>query len=136
VDRKYRELANPAKWAQVLAEYPSLRLNLAHFGAESKDWRNAIARLILERENVYTDISYRGVEEGYYAKLRKFLDRHVRSDREKLMSHIIFGSDFMVNLMAIESYGRYMDYFANTDEFALAEKEMLCSKNPERFLFI
>lgn len=136
VDKKYAHLAHPDKWAMVLSNYPNLRLNLAHFGAANENWRKAIANLILENYNVYTDISYRGVDKEYYDNLRKLLDSHASDKREKLMERIIFGSDFMINLMSIESYGKYLQYFTDTLVFSAMEKDMLCSKNAERFLFI
>ncbi|MFA4837831.1 MAG: amidohydrolase family protein [Dehalococcoidia bacterium] len=135
-DRKYAKLAHPEKWATVLDNYPNLRLNLAHFGAANKGWRKAIAELILKHDNVYTDISYRGVNKKYYEVLRKFLDGHTSDERKKLMERIIFGSDFMINLMSIDSYRTYMKYFAETLAFTAAEKDLLCSKNTERFLFL
>jgi hypothetical protein len=136
VDKKYAHFAHPDKWAMVLGNYPNLRLNLAHFGAANENWRKAIANLILKYNNVYTDISYRGVDKKYYENLRKLLDSHASDKREKLMERIIFGSDFMINLLSIESYGKYLQYFTDTLVFSAMEKDMLCSKNAERFLFI
>ena len=136
VDNRYAGFAHPGKWAQVLEEYPNLRLNLAHFGADNEEWRKAIAQLILTYDNVYTDISYRGVDTGYYDKLQKFLNSYAAAERDKLMERIIFGSDFMINLMAIESYSKYMKNFAQTSAFSAMEKDMFCNRNPESFLFI
>jgi hypothetical protein len=134
-DKKYTAFAHPEKWARVLERYPDLRLNLAHFGAENDGWRKAITELIMAYENVYTDISYRGVDRSYYFGLREFLDNYSNDDRTRIMERIIFGSDFMISLMEIESYSKYMKYFAGTKEFTAGEKEKLCSINPERFLF-
>ncbi len=136
VDKKYKQFSDPDKWTKVLDKYPNLRLNLAHFGAKNKKWRKAIAKLILEHKNVYTDISYRGVDKGYYKVLKKFLDDCSTKDKEKLMKRIIFGSDFMINLMSIDTYGTYMKYFSETTSFTAEEKDLFCSKNPERFLFL
>jgi hypothetical protein len=136
VDENYTNLAHPDKWAIVLQNYPNLRLNLAHFGAANENWRKRIANLILNYNNVYTDISYRGVNKQYYDDLRRFVDIYTYQKREKLMNRIIFGSDFMINLMSIESYGKYLQYFAESLAFSAMEKDMFCSKNAERFLFI
>jgi Amidohydrolase len=137
VDKKYSNFASPAKWAKVLAqtEYKQLRLNLAHFGgAERDDWRDMIADLVLQYENVYTDISYQGVDQKIYAKLKLFLDSK-GTDRKRLLEKIIFGSDFMINLQDIATYGTYLQYFAETSALTLEEKEMMCHGNAMKYLF-
>ena len=137
VDKKYKEFASPAKWAKVLAqkENKQLRLNLAHFGgAERDDWRDQIADLVLQYENVYTDISYQGVDKKIYAKLKLFLDSK-GTDRKRLLEKIIFGSDFMINLQDIATYGTYLQYFAETSALTLEEKEMMCHGNAMKYLF-
>jgi hypothetical protein len=136
VDDKFSEFSNPEKWEMVLKEFPDLRLDLAHYGAKDKEWRNKITELILNYPNVYTDISYRGVDIKYYDELRKYLDGFENSKREKIMDKIIFGSDFMINLMAIDSYEPYMNYFSQTKAFSINEKEKFCSINPEKYLYI
>ena len=138
VDKIYRNFASPAKWSKVLAqpEYRQLRLNLAHFGgADRDDWRDQIADLVLKYENVYTDISYQGVDKTIYAKLKLFLDRR-GVDRQRLLEKIIFGTDFMINLQDIATYGTYLQYFAETRALTLEEKELLCNGNAMRYLFL
>ncbi len=138
VDKKYREFASPAKWAKVLQQkqYEQLRLNLAHFGGvERDDWRDLVAELVLNYANVYTDISYQGVDRKIYGKLKLFFDSK-GADRQRLMEKIIFGSDFMINLQDITTYGTYLQYFAETGAFTLEEKEQLCNRNAMRYLYL
>ncbi len=138
VDKKYSKFASPAKWAKVLAqqEFKQLRLNLAHFGgAERDDWRDQIADLVLKYDNVYTDISYQGVDKKIYVKLKRFLDSK-GADRQRLLEKIIFGTDFMINLQDIATYGTYLQYFGETSELTLEEKELLCHKNAMKYLFL
>ncbi|WP_076790063.1 amidohydrolase family protein [Chlorobium sp. KB01] len=139
VDQKYREFASPFKWAKVLEQqkYNKLRLNLAHFGGvERDDWRERIAEFLLIYDNVYTDISYQGVDEKIYSKLKLFLDRFGADERKRLIRKIIFGSDFMINLMNIEKYSTYLEYFAETEALTLVEKELLCHTNAMKFLYL
>lgn len=136
VDDKYKEFSDPKKWGNVLDEYGDLRLNLAHFGADNPEWSKKIIQLILRYDNVYTDISYQGVNREYYNYIKDRLNNYGTDDRNKLYERIIYGSDFMINLLVVESYSQYMRYFAETPMFSLSEKDMFCSKNPERFLFI
>lgn len=138
VDKRYSKFASPAKWSKVLAqsEFKQLRLNLAHFGgAERDDWRDQIADLVLQYENVYTDISYQGVDKKSYTKLKLFLDSK-GADRKQLLEKIIFGTDFMINLQDIETYGTYLQHFADTRALTLEEKELLCHGNAMRYLFL
>jgi hypothetical protein len=136
VDKKYKELSHPKKWAKVLDTYKELRLNLAHFGADNEEWREAIVQLMIQYKNVYTDISSRGVDEKYYGELKKFIGRRDPDVKDVLMKRIIFGSDFMINLMKIDSYAKYMQYFAETDAFTVSEKDMFCCNNAETFLYL
>jgi len=139
VDKKYREFTNPTKWEKVLQQkqFEKLRLNLAHFGGvERVDWRDKVADLVLKYENVYTDISYQGVDQNIYGKLKLFFDRYDAATRSRLLKKIIFGSDFMINLQDIETYGTYLQYFADTKAFTLEEKDLLCHTNAMRYLFL
>ena len=146
VKKAYKEFSSPYKWESVLKKYSKLRLNLAHFGGvERSEWRKKIADMILEVDpkngqyiysNFYTDISYQGVDEKSYDKLKRFLDGYDRMSRRRLVERIIFGTDFMINLQDINAYSAYLDYFFKTGTLTLEEKDMLCNKNAERFLFL
>lgn len=148
VDKKYRNYSSPEKWAKVLGFavkqgdreveiYNQLRLNLGHFGGAGRDdWRDKVAELALSYDNVYTDISYQGVDEKIYGKLKQFLDHFSAAERKVLLDKIIFGSDFMINLQDIETYGKYLEYFANTEAFTLDEKHQLCHVNAMKYLYL
>ncbi|WP_164926985.1 amidohydrolase family protein [Chlorobaculum tepidum] len=154
VDDDFKNFSSPYKWEQVLdytdeknnKPFERLRLNLAHFGgADSKVWRKKIADMILKKdtvsskykyENLYTDISYQGVDKKSYDALKDLLDRYDSAERARLIERLIFGSDFMINLQDINSYSQYLDFFFKTNALTLEEKDMLCNKNAERFLFV
>jgi hypothetical protein len=150
VDPAYRAYASPDKWAKVLGEkdkefvavfgqkdFSRLRLDLAHFGgAECDEWRNKVVDLIMKYDNVYTDISYQGVDQKIYEKMKRFLDSLSAIDRARLMERIIFGTDFMINLQDIERYSQYLDYFAQAKGFTLTEKDWLCNRNAMCYLYL
>ncbi len=154
VKKDYKDFSSPYRWEKVLdyhdenGEKPfrKLRLNLAHFGGvDGVDWGKKIADMILEGdpengqykyENLYTDISYQGVDKQSYVELSGFINKYDAEQRARLIERIIFGSDFMINLQDISSYSSYLQYFFDTDVFTLEEKDMLCNKNAERFLFV
>lgn len=143
----YKDFANPARWEKVLAVYPKLRLNLAHLGYDNGDnevmtglfseesWRRVAADLACKYDNVYVDISYRGVKPSYYEELRKLLESLTDPVQKRLEDKIIFGSDFMINLMSIDSYSKYMQNFMSSS-LGVVLMDKFCHINPERFLFI
>ena len=149
-----KKFTSIAKWVTVLKEYPTLKLNLAHFPMQEKimwiipDFRHprlkAILSLLLTRENgnikyenVYVDFSNRAVSDKYYKSLKKVIDEQSEDDREIMKSRILFGSDYTVNLMTkeIDSYNKYLDIFSKTELLEPEEKHSFCCTNPERFLF-
>ncbi|HNY09948.1 MAG TPA: amidohydrolase family protein [Candidatus Wallbacteria bacterium] len=130
---------SPARWEDVLKRYPKLILNLAHFGRQmanpTGDWAVKICGLMLKYDNLYADFSFNGVDPKYYEAMRKLIDRSPQEINEKLYKRILFGSDFMMSLLKIQSYSKYIDQFSSTPFFGSNEKDAFCSANPERFLF-
>ncbi|MFA5308490.1 MAG: amidohydrolase family protein [Dehalococcoidales bacterium] len=136
-----------SKWASVLAAYPSLKINIAHFPANGRrffglvppaeqDRLQAIIALVLKYENVYADFAMRGASERYYRNLRFIIDSLPdKKHREKLTERILFGSDFAINLFSVDSYNRYIQIFSGTPYLTAEQKRLFCSVNPERFLF-
>lgn len=42
----------------------------------------------------------------------------------------------MINLQDITNYSSYLDYFARTASFSIAEKGRMCGRNVMNYLFI
>ncbi|HOJ52809.1 MAG TPA: amidohydrolase family protein [Syntrophales bacterium] len=138
-DSAYR--TDPARWEEVLKRYPELKLNLAHMGHEGKRrwgifprkaWRKKVLNLVDKYENVYTDFSCLAFDDSFYEDLRKTLDQAPK----KLRQRILFGSDFMINLLWIDSYNDYLARFLKTRYLTTEERHLFCSVNPCRFLKI
>ena len=83
------------------------------------------------------DFSNRGVKDYHYRLLRKVTDgfQDEPEKQQKLRHRIMFGIDYTVNLMSIDSYNQYLDIFSRTTHLTAEEKHLFCSENPERFLF-
>ncbi|NVN99404.1 MAG: amidohydrolase [Geobacteraceae bacterium] len=133
------DFTNPARWEQVLEKYPRLKLNFAHLGSQSKkdyffikrhDWRDRIIALMGRFPNVHADISYVAQSDAYYQELKTLCNEH-----PILLERLLFGSDFMINLLDLESYNCYLELFRDTGYLNIAEKESLCRVNAERFLW-
>lgn len=143
VDGKAKEYTSPETWGAVLAKFPQLYINFAHFGSQGKilgiipehGWREKIIELMLRYPNVYTDFSCLAFDDSYYASLARLLDRYSGKELTRLRERILFGSDFMINLMWSPSYNTYLDTFFRTGRLDKETKENFCSVNPERFLF-
>jgi len=147
IDKNAEENSSPKRWKHVLkkSEFKDMKINFAHFGRQDKtfgiipkkEWENTILELIGTNENVYADFSYRGVDEKYYLYLNNLIDK--QSDhafKKKLRQRILFGSDFMINLLDVDSYNDYLRQFAEvTGSVSDEDKNLFCSSNPEDFLF-
>jgi len=129
-----RYLTDPSEgWAKVLSchEYRHLKINFAHLGSQSKGqtrWTDTILSLIQENGNVFTDTSCQTPASDDYMKVKALMD----DDTE---SNILFGSDFVINLIWSRSYNEYLDNFMRTTYLNDRQKQLLCETNPERFLF-
>lgn len=118
---------DPASWRTVLENYPHLKLDLAHFGRQyaisadknifslrermkmmpSSPWFKSAAELMLEFDGVYSDLSFSGCQDDFYIRLSNYIDALDAESREKFVSRILFGSDFSINLLKVESYTEY-----------------------------
>ena len=107
----YRDMASPIHWEKVLKRFPSLKLNLAHFGGlgewqaraggaqYTENWADIIVRLMKEYKNVYTDLSYHGLPttdlaEDYKTVLLKKI--------EGVEQKVLLGSDWYMSRMQCE----------------------------------
>lgn len=137
--KEQKNYTSLSKWRKVLAEYPELKINLAHFPVQEKilgifpkrKRLKEVLNLVSKYENVYVDFSNRAVNDKYYASLKKLLHK----SPDELENRILFGSDLMMCLMSLESYNKYIDIFARNTSLTEEEKNNFCCTNPGRFLF-
>ncbi len=131
-DKNGEQYTNPAKhWARVLKYYPELKINFAHFGDQPNkktEWRDVILDQCRTYENVYSDISCVATEPKFYKTLNKCLDKDTKNK-------IMFGTDFLINLLWVKSYNDYLRLFAEDKYIDAKTKNMICSENCEKFLF-
>ena len=125
---------NPAKrWSQVLSlpEYRNLRINFAHLGNQKDgrtDWRETIMASVKPDGNVYTDCSCVTSAVNDYETIGKIMN----SSNE---SKILFGTDFIINLIWSDSYNQYIENLLETSHLTALQKELISKRNPEKFLF-
>jgi len=129
-----RNLTEPSqKWQMVLSrpEYSNLKINFAHMGSQSggnSEWLQTILADIEGNHNVYTDCSCLTPHEEDY----EIVKRVMNEDSE---SHILFGTDFIINLIWSDSYNEYLNNFIQSKVLDDRQKKLIGEINPERFLF-
>ncbi len=129
---------SPARWERVLKRYPRLKLNFGHLGNQGKrrdQWEKEILALIMKYPHVYGDFSCRGFDNRYYQSLKQVLNQGDEEFKKRVRQHILFGSDFTINLFWTDSYHNYIKIFQDTPYLTEEEKHTFASVNPENFLF-
>ena len=108
------KFTDPSSYRSVLENYPRLILDFAHVGKQ------------------YGLLNMRGsLLETINAKLKG--QPADESERKNIESRLMFGSDFSINLLKVESYSAYFKVFEDSplsDEV----KERMVTENPMRFL--
>ena len=85
--------------------------------------------------HVYGDFSCRGFDNRYYQSLKQVLNQGDEEFKKRVRQHILFGSDFTINLFWTDSYHNYIKIFQDTPYLTEEEKHTFASVNPENFLF-
>ena len=134
---------SPVRFRPVLERYPDLIIDFAHLGMQysmnmrlspQTEWRDTIFSLMGDFSGVYGDFSFNGVLPEYYDSLLVALGNLPASSRTVIEKRLMFGSDFLVNLIKVRSYA---DYYRIFSESAIDPnlKRAFASDNPRRFLF-
>jgi len=143
--KKANKNTNPATWEKVMENYPNLHLNFAHagvsttlqlsdlFGKKEKSWTERIFDLMDSYEYVYADFSFNGISPRFYHKFSQQLSILEKAGRTRYRDRILFGTDFMINLMGIRSYRDYYDIY-QVAELDSELKHRFSSINPLLFL--
>ena len=130
----YHKYTNPnTKWNEVLnnEKYSKLKIDFAHLGEDDETWTKKILELASNPEhNVYADFSSNADNPDYYTRLKKQLIYHNEAEGK-----IMYGSDFMINLLKVNSLNEYMQFFIKTQELTPLQKVKFANRNPENFLF-
>jgi hypothetical protein len=128
------KLTDPSqKWHAVLSrpEYKNLKINFAHLGNQmdgKTEWQKTILKFIVKNSNVYTDCSCITPQVKDYEVVNKIMKNNTESN-------ILFGTDFLINLIWSDSYNEYLNNFIQSRSLDQRQRELICEINPERFLF-
>ncbi|HOU96697.1 MAG TPA: amidohydrolase family protein, partial [Bacteroidales bacterium] len=124
---------NPERWIKVLnnSSFKNLKINFAHMGSMAggnDKWLQTIMKLISKYDNVYTDFSFITPKPDNYERIKKIINN-------KSLTRLLFGSDFIINLLRSGSYNEYISAFLTTPYLTSDQKADICNNNPEKFLF-
>jgi predicted TIM-barrel fold metal-dependent hydrolase len=141
VEERALALNHPDLWNVVLNKYGGLKLNLAHLGIRGVDnpderyeWSNLIIKMMLEHENLYTDLSCM-TDKKAIADLWELASKADKQCRLNLSitDRVMFGTDFWLSMM-FKDLNLYMEdfnaFFADKQE----DFTRLQQINPSRFL--
>lgn len=145
----------PSAYKPVLARFPLLRIDFAHYGWQytplqknpitvissltskvpDSTWFYEITELMQLYPNIYADVSFSGANPDFYLQLVNYLNSLEEEKRRVILSRSLFGTDFSVNLMKVESYTSYYRMF---EQSPLSDDEVhaMVSVNPLRFMHI
>ncbi|MDY0303478.1 MAG: amidohydrolase family protein [Sphaerochaeta sp.] len=146
-------VSEPDAWRPVLAQFPLLTIDFAHFGWQytprqknpltvlsglankvpDSSWFYQIITLMKSYPNIYADVSFSGANAGFYDELYNYLSSLEGEERETIVRRILFGTDFSVNLMKVESYTSYYRLF-ETAPFSDDEIHSFVQTNPMRYM--
>ena len=132
VSRGWKTLTDPRRrWRCVLEHYPGLKLNFAHFGYGDRAWLKTVAEYLKNSGyNVYADISCNPGSPRYYRTLQRMI-----GDNELMKRRVLFGSDFMINLLDYRSYNDFLKTFSENGELSEQNIRFMAGRNAEAFLF-
>jgi len=121
------------KWQKVLTnpDYRNLKINFSHLGSQAggkTDWQNTILSSLENNKNIYTDCSCITPQSKDYEGISKLMNINTETN-------ILFGTDFVINLLWSGSYNEYLDNFVLNQYLSESQKDMMCNINPEKFLF-
>ncbi len=96
-------------------------------------WFYQIIELMKSYPNIYADVSFSGANISFYNELSNFLESLDGEVRETISNRILFGTDFSVNLMKVESYTSYYRLF-ETSPFDDEDVHRIVHTNPMRYM--
>ncbi|MGE4454607.1 MAG: amidohydrolase family protein [Sphaerochaeta sp.] len=145
----------PSSYKPVLARYPTLRIDFAHYGWQynqlqknplslissftnrvpDSPWFYELVELMQLYPNVYADVSFSGSNPDFYVLLSNYIQSLDDEKQETILSRSIFGTDFSVNLVKVESYTSYYRIFEESP-FSDEQIHAMVQTNPMKFMHL
>jgi predicted TIM-barrel fold metal-dependent hydrolase len=98
-------------------------------------WFYDLVDLMQLYPNVYADVSFSGSNPDFYLLLSNYLKSLEEEQRQTILSRSLFGTDFSVNLVKVESYTSYYRIFEESP-FTDDEIHQMVHSNPLKFMHL
>ena len=146
-DNPWSYFTHPLHYEVLANDFPTLRIDMAHFGGEDEwklylndswhlndpnpelerqSWFSIILKLIKKYPNLYTDVAYTLCDPAYQPLLHTVLQDRLARDK------ILFGSDYYMVQTDASERAFALDLRAALGE---ADFKRIAATNPKRFLF-
>jgi len=127
----YKEFCNPKLFSDLISDknYRKLKLNFAHFGAFSDEWRVEILKMMeLDENRIYADVSCYNSEDDL-AEVRDIM-----RENDILKNRLMFGTDYIFNILASPFKMTLSKYLNSYNCFSNDEIDKIASLNSSEFL--
>lgn len=91
----YKTYSSPANWDAVLSHWPSLHLNLGHFGWGDSGWPDAICKLMAAHPGLYVDIGNHELND-LAGTMNKIAQLYAGDQTKALHGRFMFGTDWFM----------------------------------------
>ena len=98
-------------------------------------WFYELVELMHLYPNIYADFSFSGTNSDFYIQLNNFIKTLDSDKAETVLERSLFGSDFNVHLLKVESYNSYYRMFEQSP-FTDEEIHQFVQTNPMRYMGI
>ena len=141
-------LNHPFWYDKLLADFPLLKINLAHFGGneewdkyldkpnekfdKDKDWYSLIKEILKNYKNAYADISFTVYDKNLYPLLKNLINREYNDGKTfSPKNKVLFGTDFYMLQKDYKErrFGIDLRGYLTEDEYW-----QIAEINPKRFL--
>lgn len=103
-NKRYQDFGEPLRWQGLLDEFPSLRLNLGHFGGIHREpadynWTKEIAGLMQRYEFVYADVSCQRVDVDDLVATQMAVVRGLHQSGYPVLDRVMMGTDWYMQAL-------------------------------------
>ena len=96
-------------------------------------WFYELVELMHLYPNIYADVSFSGSNADFYQQLNNYIVSLEDDKAQTVLERTLFGTDFSVNLLKVESYTSYYRIFEQSP-FSDDQIHLFVQTNPMRYM--
>ena len=138
IEERATKFNHPDIWEKVMEKFPTLKLNLAHFGIGNPAWQTKLFEMISNPKypNLYVDLScWCSLDDDTDSNaigLRTFYKTYYKGKSEYIKGKFLYGSDFYLDLLSTDNLNEYLANFKTV--FQPNEFKRIAFTNAKKFL--